>query len=133
MLSVQRSGVDIQTQMLAHIDNLGRVTLATIGLLEAIGAKGIANITDTDLKTLTSNLGVLGLASGGIVTKPTLAVIGEGGESEAVIPLSKLGKMGKGVSITNQYYGPVIWDDISASLFARKQSQLIQQELRRYV
>lgn len=29
------------------------------------------------------------LAQGGIVTKPTLAMIGEGGESEAVIPLSK--------------------------------------------
>lgn len=31
-----------------------------------------------------------GLASGGIVTKPTLAWIGEGRESEAVLPLSKL-------------------------------------------
>jgi hypothetical protein len=30
------------------------------------------------------------LADGGIVSKPTLAMIGEGGESEAVIPLSKL-------------------------------------------
>ncbi len=30
------------------------------------------------------------LASGGIVTKPTLAMIGEGNESEAVFPLSKL-------------------------------------------
>lgn len=31
------------------------------------------------------------MAEGGIVTKPTLALIGEGGESEAVIPLSKMG------------------------------------------
>ena len=37
-----------------------------------------------------------GLAEGGIVTSPTLALIGEGGESEAVIPLSKLGEMGGG-------------------------------------
>lgn len=36
------------------------------------------------------------LAEGGIVTKPTLAMIGEGGESEAVIPLSKMNKMGVG-------------------------------------
>lgn len=36
------------------------------------------------------------LAQGGIVTRPTLAMIGEGGESEAVIPLSKLGDMGAG-------------------------------------
>jgi len=33
---------------------------------------------------------LLGLASGGIVTGPTLAMIGEGSESEAVMPLSKL-------------------------------------------
>ena len=37
--------------------------------------------------------GILGLASGGVVNKPTLAMIGEGGESEAVMPLSKLGSM----------------------------------------
>ncbi len=36
------------------------------------------------------------LAQGGIVTRPTLAMIGEGGESEAVIPLSKLGSVGGG-------------------------------------
>jgi hypothetical protein len=35
-----------------------------------------------------------GLAEGGIVTSPTLAMIGEGGEPEAVIPLSKMGQMG---------------------------------------
>lgn len=34
------------------------------------------------------------MAEGGIVTKPTLAMIGEGGESEAVIPLSKLNQGG---------------------------------------
>jgi hypothetical protein len=32
------------------------------------------------------------LAKGGIVTKPTRALIGEGGEAEGVFPLSKLGK-----------------------------------------
>ena len=36
------------------------------------------------------------LAEGGIVTKPTLAMIGEGNGPEAVIPLSKLGSMGFG-------------------------------------
>jgi hypothetical protein len=44
---------------------------------------------------------IAGLASGGIVTKPTLAMVGEGGEPEAVIPLSKMGQMGGGgVNIT---------------------------------
>ncbi|MDA8212156.1 MAG: tape measure protein [Clostridia bacterium] len=39
---------------------------------------------------------VTALASGGIVTRPTLAMVGEGGESEAVLPLSRLGDMGGG-------------------------------------
>lgn len=36
---------------------------------------------------------ILGLAEGGVATGPTLAMIGEGSESEAVLPLSKLGNM----------------------------------------
>ncbi len=36
---------------------------------------------------------LLGMASGGIATGPTLAMIGEGSESEAVLPLSKLSGM----------------------------------------
>lgn len=39
------------------------------------------------------------LAEGGIVTQPTLAMVGEGGESEAVIPLSKLPEITGGDSI----------------------------------
>jgi hypothetical protein len=41
-------------------------------------------------------LGIKPFAKGGIVTKPTLAMIGEGGESEAVIPLSRMGEFGMG-------------------------------------
>ena len=40
--------------------------------------------------------GVLGLASGGVATGPTLAMIGEGSESEAVLPLSKLSNIMQG-------------------------------------
>ena len=38
----------------------------------------------------------IGLQSGGIVTGPTNALIGEGGEPEAVVPLSRAGSMGFG-------------------------------------
>ena len=38
------------------------------------------------------------MAEGGIVTKPTLAMIGEAG-SEAVIPLDKMGSMGTTVNV----------------------------------
>jgi len=37
--------------------------------------------------------GVPALATGGVVTRPTLALVGEGRESEAVLPLSVLGSM----------------------------------------
>ena len=37
--------------------------------------------------------GFLGLADGGVVTKPTLAMVGEGNQKEAVMPLSKLGTL----------------------------------------
>jgi len=37
-----------------------------------------------------------GLAEGGIVTSPTLALIGEGGGPEAVVPLSRAGEFGMG-------------------------------------
>jgi len=57
----------------------GTVTLgvAVPVILAAVGA-GIAGIK-----------GLIGLAEGGIVTKPTLALIGEAG-AEAVIPLNKM-------------------------------------------
>jgi hypothetical protein len=45
------------------------------------------------------NFGIGGLATlakGGIVTQPTLAMIGEGGGPEAVIPLDRLGDFGGG-------------------------------------
>jgi tape measure domain-containing protein len=61
------------------------VNMATMG-----GAAGAAR----GMMSLASSLSPMPLptmfAEGGIVTKPTLAMIGEAGEAEAVIPLSKL-------------------------------------------
>jgi len=50
------------------------------------------------------------LASGGVVTRPTLAMVGEGREAEAVLPLSKLESMmnGRGGGLTYNNYGPVV-------------------------
>ncbi len=60
------------------------------------------------------------LADGGIVKARTggvQATIGEGGEDEAVIPLSKMGGMGGGVNIT--VYGGLLGDQASAYQFAK--------------
>ena len=59
------------------------------------------------------------LAEGGIITRPTLAMIGEGGESEAVVPLSKLDEMlGNGGmnGLVVNIYGSVGVDDIGEQL-----------------
>jgi hypothetical protein len=36
---------------------------------------------------------IFGFAEGGIVSQPTLSMVGEGGQSEAIMPLNKLGNM----------------------------------------
>jgi phage-related minor tail protein len=50
---------------------------------------------------------MIALASGGIVTSPTMALIGEAGP-EAVIPLSRGGGFGGGITITVNNAGSVI-------------------------
>lgn len=50
------------------------------------------------------------LAKGGIVNRPTLAMIGEAGP-EAVVPLNKMGSMGGGGGITINIYGDIMGDD----------------------
>jgi hypothetical protein len=70
--------------------------VALIPKLAIIAAiKNIANISSGGITSIGGALteAVPFLAEGGIVTSPTLAMIGEGGESEAVAPLSKLESM----------------------------------------
>lgn len=72
-----------------------------------------------------SKIGTLGvpmLANGGIVTSPTLAMIGEGRESEAVIPLSKLDTMinGDGKGKGNVTYNIVMNGVNDPADFTRK-------------
>jgi SLT domain-containing protein len=53
------------------------------------------------------------LAEGGVVTAPTLAMIGEGGQSEAVIPLDRLHEFGGGGRV--EVYGRISGSDILLS------------------
>lgn len=64
------------------------------GFIDAInGAIGaINNIPGVSIGNI-SRMNIPMLAQGGVVSAPTLAMIGEGNESEAVIPLSKLDSM----------------------------------------
>jgi hypothetical protein len=55
------------------------------------GSSGL-NVGDLSLRSSFVPTTIPAFASGGIVTRPTLAMVGEGGEDEAIIPLSKLGR-----------------------------------------
>jgi TP901 family phage tail tape measure protein len=78
------------------------------GFISAVNfAIGIINkIPGVSISKL-SPVGLTRLASGGVATRPTIAEIGEGGEPEAVVPLSKLkGMLG---STTNNSTGGVTY------------------------
>jgi SLT domain-containing protein len=72
----------------AFLDAVNRVKSAASSVGSTIGGG------------INRGLSAIGFAEGGIVTQPTLAMIGEAGEAEAVIPLSKLGSTMGGLSIT---------------------------------
>jgi hypothetical protein len=65
-------------------NTVGKLSFTVPSWVPGIGGKGF-DVPDIPM-----------LAEGGIVTSPTLAMIGEGRGPEAVIPLSKLGSMGFG-------------------------------------
>lgn len=96
---------------LAQIPGIVAEALIAIGAIEA--AKGVVR-------------NIAGLAEGGIVTQPTFAMIGEGGEPEAVIPLSKLEQFvnpNKAQEI-HLHVGTLIADDYSLQELAEKLNEL---------
>lgn len=64
------------------------------------------------------------LAEGGIVTSPTLAMIGEGGQSEAIIPLDRLGEFGGGNRV--EVVGRISGSDILLSQERSKRNRTRQ-------
>jgi len=69
------------------IGSLGQISIGRLGGGDS--ASGGANPAGLDYKAM---------ATGGIVTSPTMALIGEAGP-EAVIPLSKMGSMGNNITV----------------------------------
>lgn len=70
---------------------------------------------------------VFGFQHGGIVTRPTLAMVGEGGEAEAIVPLSKLGSVGGGVTINLQ--GDFYTTTEVAEKFGNELARIIKNQL----
>jgi len=107
--------VDTYTISLTTANTAGAVAGLTSGFTGASGAVMAGGAAPLDLSNFDfsgidfsgidfGNFGIGGiatLASGGIVTGPTLAMIGEGNGPEAVIPLSQMGNYGGGdINIT---------------------------------
>jgi hypothetical protein len=80
----------------------------------------------------TQVIDLIGLAEGGIVTGPTLALIGEAGP-EAVIPLDKGGAGGMGGTYNMTFNLSGLTDRSDKRQYAQEISRLIQQEMRRTV
>lgn len=79
------------TLQLAQMVAKALIFKAIMSALGMGGAAGTTNdLTGGILGGLAKILGFTPMAEGGIVSKPTFAMVGEGGESEAVMPLSKL-------------------------------------------
>lgn len=84
------------------------------------------------IKSAVSSIGnfvgsITPFASGGIVTSPTLGLVGESGP-EAIIPLSRLGSAGGGINIYLQ--GDFYTDTEVAEKFANKLATLIKYQLK---
>ena len=72
--------------------------------------------------------GLLPFASGGIVTRPTAALIGEAGP-EAVIPLNKMGGIG-GTNITIN--NPIVRNDSDINKIAEQVGRVLEDNRRRF-
>jgi len=99
-------------------------TIALVAILAALLVITTGGIGSLSLQSLgvgmkavaaSSGIQIPFLAEGGIVTAPTLAMIGEGGESEAVIPLSKLPQIAGGNGGAVEVYGRLSGQDILLS------------------
>ena len=80
---LRRAGGAIKDFIMSLIPDVGDIVDSVVGGAKSLGKKA---------------LGVIGFADGGIVTKPTLGLVGEAGP-EAIIPLNRAGGMGTVVNI----------------------------------
>lgn len=86
-----------------------------LAIAAGAGLIAISGMIGAHMKKMAEGNDIPALAKGGIVTGPTLALIGEGRESEAVIPLSKLDAMMTGGRQSVTVHGRISGQDILLS------------------
>lgn len=92
--NIDSDTIDVQSAITnVNTSGGGKTPVSNVNLSETPEdrCKGKGGVLDSNGKCIKGGKEVA-FAKGGIVTKPTRALIGEGGESEAVFPLSKLDK-----------------------------------------
>lgn len=62
-------------------------------IMSALGMGGVGTAAGGGGGLIGGISKIFGFAEGGIVSRPTLSMVGEGGQSEAIMPLNKLGNM----------------------------------------
>jgi len=96
-----QAGIDSATAVVNGLqDELDKLTPKLMAKMDAIAAKMKRKVTidvyvNERFNKIATGLGIPAMAEGGIVNKPTLALIGEAGP-EAVVPLSKMNAGGGG-------------------------------------
>jgi hypothetical protein len=104
------------------------------GIIIAGALVTLAAIQAAINKASTADSAVPALSSGGIVTKPTMALIGESGP-EAVIPLTRRGRGfdpdAGGIVVNVTVTGNTIMGDRDADALGRRVAQSITDQLRR--
>lgn len=85
---------DMITKMVAELAAAVVQALIFKAIMSAFGLGGLAGGEGGGGGGLLGGIGkIFGFAEGGIVSRPTIAMVGEGGQSEAIMPLNKLGNM----------------------------------------
>lgn len=93
-------------------------------LAELPGGHGIGFLKDLGGSAIGKARNILGLAKGGIVTNPTMAMVGEKGP-EAVIPLNQIGSLSPTVNID-----ATVSSDMDIEALANRVSEILTREFR---
>ena len=114
-LKIYQGQIDeLNAKMETAMDNFQRLAQVAMENPTTVDFVGPRQKSSTQSKS-TGTSSLIPFADGGVVTRPTLGLIGETGEKEAVIPLSKLGSVVGQVTGGNITYTQVVHINGSAN------------------
>lgn len=117
--------------MVDWLDNIYKKLQAVWDSITRVTSKVGGAVSGAFNSVVSGAKNLVGLADGGIVTGPTLAMVGEGGGPEAVIPLSQLSRYtnGTGGGITINMNGNLYTSTEAAESFGNELAFIIKNQL----